>query len=130
MSKILGVDFGKSRIGVALGEEGYVEPLKIISGKSWKEFVNELKKIIEENEISCIVLGSPAVESSPEVKKFCEFLSKNVSIKVVNWDESFTSKEALEYAVKAGYSRRRRRHLDDLSASLLLERYYEETGCS
>ena len=120
----LGIDFGNTRIGLALGENGICVPLKIIQAKNWNTALADIKKVINENYISSIVLGMPK-QNNLAVKKFYEFLKENLNIKIQLWNESFTSKEALEYTLKMGYSKKSRKYIDNLSACMILERYFE-----
>ena len=124
MKTVLGIDFGNTRIGLALGKNGICVPLKIIQAKNWNTALVTIKKVIDENYISFIVLGMPK-QNNLVIKKFYEFLKENLNIKIQLWDESFTSKEALEYAIKVGYSKKSRKYIDNISAYMILERYFE-----
>jgi len=128
MAKVLGIDFGKSRIGVALGENPFFAPFAILEGKNWNEVLRVLKKIIEENEISCIVLGTPKKDIIG-ANSFKEFLKEQISIPIRGLNEDFTSKEALDYSIKMGYSKKSRKHLDDVAACMLLEKFFENYDC-
>ena len=125
MAKVLGIDFGNSRIGFALGEKELATPLKIINGKNWDTVLQTIKKIIEENRISYIVLGIPEKETIG-VNKFGGFLRDNINTPIKLFNEDFTSKEALEYSIQMGYSKKGRKYLDDISACMLLERVFEK----
>ncbi len=124
MEVVLGIDFGNTRIGLALGKNGICVPLKIIQAKNWNTALENIKKVIEENYISFIVLGMPK-QNNLAVKRFYGFLKENLNTKIELWDESFTSKEALEYTIKMGYSKKSRKYIDNISACMILERYFE-----
>ncbi|MFH1566087.1 MAG: Holliday junction resolvase RuvX [bacterium] len=124
MPKVLGIDFGNSRIGLALGEDGITTPSKIINGKNWDGVLSDIKKIIEENDVSYVVLGVTKNRKS-NVDKFKEFLKDNIRLPIEFFNEDFTSKEALEYSIKMGYSKKGRRYLDDVAACMILNRFFE-----
>jgi len=125
MAKVLGIDFGNSRIGIALGEGGVSYPLKILNGKSLDEVLRNIKKVIEENRISFIVLGIPKNETIG-VKRFKKVLEDEMGLPIRLLNEDFTSKEALEYSIKMGYSKKGRRYLDDVAACMILERHFDD----
>ena len=124
MDTALGIDFGNTRIGLALGKNGTCTPLTIIQGKNWDTALFDIKKIIDKNYISLVVLGITK-QNNLTIKKFHGFLKENLNTKIELWDESFTSKEALEYAIKMGYSKKSRKYIDNISACVILERYFE-----
>jgi len=96
----LGIDFGKSRIGLAIAPQGVLAfGLKII--KNDKDVFAVLRKIVEEQEIDFVVLGAPistqgkTTQLKKEAEKFRQELAQNfpqVETKLV--DERFTSSEA------------------------------------
>lgn len=124
MEIALGIDFGNTRIGLALGKNNTCAPLKIIQAKNWNTALVDIKKVIDENYISFIVLGMPK-QNNLVIKRFYGFLKENLNTKIELCDESFTSKEALGYAIKMGYSRKSRKYIDSISACIILERYFE-----
>lgn len=128
MAKVLGIDFGNSRIGLALGEKGVASPLKIINGKNWHIALKDIEGLVEENSIACIVLGIPEKETIG-VNKFQRFLKENIDLPIKFLNEDFTSKEALEYSIQMGYSKKGRKYLDDVAACMLLERFFEKNDC-
>jgi len=125
MATILGIDFGNSRIGLALGENGFSVPLKIVTGKNWEEALREIQRIVQENFVSFIVLGLPKKETIGVIK-FENYLKSSLNVPIKLVDEDFTSKEALEYSIQMGFSKKGRKYLDDVSACLILERFFKE----
>lgn len=100
MENYLGIDFGKSKIGIAIALEGILaSPLSILAND--KEFLPKLKKIIEENQIQNIVIGVPLSmdgsqsQSTENALKFVEDMKMNFpSQNIFTYDERLTSKEA------------------------------------
>jgi putative holliday junction resolvase len=127
----LGIDYGSTNIGIALGRNGLVVPLKIISGKNDNVAIHEINRTICENHVEKIVVGLPLdhlgkeTKQSLETRHFVKML-KIFSKKPVDlYDENNTSNEALQEAINTGISRKSRGLKDHLSAALILKRYYQ-----
>ena len=101
-SRLLGIDPGKNRIGLAISDENKLvsTPLKTIEKKNNSNFINEINEIIVENNIKGIVVGSPINmdgsfgPSAQSAKDFAKYLSNNVTIPVSMWDERLSSEGA------------------------------------
>ncbi len=98
-SRLLGIDPGKNRIGLAISDENKLvsTPLKTIVKKNNSNFINEIVEIIHENNIKGIIVGNPINmdgskgPSAQSANDFAKHLSKNVSIPVTMWDERMSS---------------------------------------
>ena len=120
MSKLLGIDYGEKRIGLAIadGESKAVAPFKILENK--KNFFSELGKIIDQENIDLIVVGLPVGLKNQEtrqtitVREFTEKLKKVITLPIVFEDERLTSKI---------YQKSGKKYLDALSAMKILESY-------
>lgn len=131
---ILGIDYGEKRIGVAIGfVKGKISlPYKIIKNISKKFVLKELKEIIEEKNISLIVVGLPYSLSgkdkvSKQFKKivnFTVFLRNNFSIEIVNEDERLSTKTAGELLLEEKKGTRKKMK-DDVAASIILQAYLD-----
>jgi putative holliday junction resolvase len=123
--KILSIDLGKSKTGLAMAESGIVFPLKVISGKE-----NCLEKIIKtskEEEIDLIVIGIAGSEQKKIAEEFGKELEKRLKSKIYYQDENLTTREAVVKMIEAGKSRKYRKEKDDLfAACLILERFLEK----
>ena len=101
-SRLLGIDPGKNRVGLAISDEDKLisTPLKTITKKNNSNFVGEIKEIIAENNVKGIVIGNPINmdgslgPSAQSAKDFAKYLSNNVSIPVSMWDERLSSEGA------------------------------------
>lgn len=137
MDKFLGIDYGAVRIGIAVSDE-----TKTISfGREFisnnKESLKHIKKIIDAENISRIVIGYPVnlkgekTKQSLEVEAFEENLKKNIEgsgIMVIRWDERFTSKIAQDSMLESGMKKKKRQqkgNIDIISAALLLQSYLD-----
>lgn len=98
--KILGIDYGTKYIGLAIADEQIkiAHPYLVIESKIQNFILAELKKIIEKEKITKIVVGRPIglsgniSEQTKITDEFINFLKNNLSISVENFDERFTSK--------------------------------------
>ena len=121
MARILGIDFGEKRIGLALSDEGqqFAFEMDIWSPQ---EFFENIKALLIEKDIEKIVIGLPLNmqgEHSAKTKEAIEFkenLQKEVTVPVEMIDERLTSQMA---ASIAGTSK----NIDSLAAQIFLQNY-------
>ena len=115
----MGIDFGERRIGLAVAEGGLAEPLVIIEVDNQTSAIEEVVEVCQQEKIQKIVVGLPS--GSSKVKKFGQKLAAATGLEVIFWDETLTSEEALSKMIEAGRPQRKRRHLDDVVAALILQ---------
>ena len=129
-SRLLGIDPGKKRIGLAISDEDKLvsTPLKTILKKKNFDFIKEIKEIIEENNIKGIVIGNPLNmdgskgSSSQSSNDFARNLSNNISIPVTMWDERLSSEGAFKlYANIEVNTSKKIEKLDQNAASFILQ---------
>ena len=137
--KILGIDYGSKRIGIALSDETKT----IAFGKTvllnQPDLCNSLLNIIQSEKVEKIVIGYPVnlkgqkTAQTIEVEKFEQelknFLMKEkLDIDVFRWDERLTSKMAQDSLLVSGMKKKKRRdksNLDIIAAALLLQSYLD-----
>jgi len=98
MSKLLGIDYGDKRVGLAIGDfsSRAVGPFKVLENNH--NLFKNLQKIVTEENIAQIILGWPLnLKNLPtiqtqKVKDFSEKLKKQVKIPIILEDERFTTK--------------------------------------
>ena len=129
-SRLLGIDPGKKRIGLAISDEDKLvsTPLKTILKKKNFNFIKEIKKIIEENNIQGIIVGNPLNmdgskgRSSQSSNDFARNLSNNISIPVTMWDERLSSEGAFKLSANTGVNTSKKiEKLDQNAASFILQ---------
>ncbi|GET45192.1 Holliday junction resolvase RuvX [Capnocytophaga felis] len=132
MSRILAIDYGSKRCGIAV-----TDPLRIIASGlttvATTELIVFLKKYISEENVTEIVVGQPKRmnnESSDiemEIQKKIELLEKEFpEITIVREDERFTSKMAFQSMIDSGLKKKQRQNkalIDEISATLILQNY-------
>jgi putative Holliday junction resolvase len=137
--RILGLDYGSKRIGVAICDElGIIaRSLCFIMRKGYENDVAEIGKLVQEFGAEKIVIGYPVTLGGKEgiqcerVLKFTEVLESKLSIPVVKWDESLSTKEAEDILIEADMSRKKRKKIvDKMAAAIILQRYLDNSGNS
>ena len=125
--RILGLDVGDKRIGIAISDENEIisAPLKVI--KNDENSAEEIKKIADKYNIKKIIVGIPYTlkgEVGAQAKKVIDFTDavvKNPGIEIDYIDERYTTKIPSRYLNK--YSRIK--EIDKFSASIILGDYLE-----
>ena len=124
--RILAIDYGQKKVGVALATSRLAEPYRVIRYLSSEALIEELGKIIDEEKIEELVIGVSEGEMGKESKEFGEILKKEFNMPLHFQDETLTTQEAQELSFKAGIKRIKRKKLEDAySAALILEAYLD-----
>ncbi len=129
----IGVDYGRSNIGVALGKNGFVTPLKIISGKSQNAAISELIRAALENKAEAFVMGLPLTVDGKETaqsltnRKFAKLLKIISKKTVIFTNEADSTQEALQSLTIQKSTGRRKAYSDDIAAAIILRRFFQET---
>jgi putative holliday junction resolvase len=135
MSRILAIDFGLKRTGIAV-----TDPLRIIASGlttvSTTEAMDFLINYCKAEEVECFVVGLPMhhdgnpAQIAPQADEFAAQLQKQFPDKpVLRFDERYTSKEASQIILQSGAKKSKRRDkalVDKVAAALILERYMEK----
>jgi len=124
--KILGIDYGRKKIGLAVSGGKLAEPLKVIRYRDIKILSEKLQKIVKENNIEKIVVGVSEGEMGEESKKFALAISYQPLAIVETFDETLSTHEAKKLSLEAGISRGKRRGLEDaFAAAVMLQSYLD-----
>jgi len=126
--KILALDLGASRIGVAMAEGNLVSTLPTIDSKNREEAIQRILQIVRQEMVDKIVLGLPKgnLQSEDLVRSFAIELNKAISLPIEFEDETLTSKEAermLKNLKVNPQSEKYKKEIDKLSAKLILEQH-------
>jgi len=133
--RILGIDLGDKKIGVALSDEmGWTaQGLGVIrSSGSTTEDIKRIKELVLENKAEKIVVGLPRnMDGSPgprteKARDFAGRLAKALNLPVEMWDERLTTVAAEKLLIKADMSRAKRRQvIDKIAAAIILQNYLD-----
>ena len=131
MGRILALDFGTKRTGIAVTDE-----LQLIASGlttvNTTDLLDFLKKYFSEENVELILLGEPkrmnneASHVETEILKFRESLEKITTIPIKRVDERFTSKMAAQTMLDSGLKKKQRKNkalLDEISATIILQTY-------
>jgi len=132
--RVLAVDPGAKRIGLAISDPGGViaRPLTVVRHVAREIDAATIASIASENEVGEIVVGQsfdeegrPTLEGR-RAARLAAAIRKQTDIPVVMWDEAFSTSTASEAVRELGVSRgKRRTHLDELAATVILQSYLE-----
>ena len=129
-SRLLGLDLGSKRIGVAICDDkrSIATPFKTITKKSSDQFINELKFIIEENNIKGIIVGNPINmdgtlgRSSQSIKSICKNILKKIDIPLCLWDERLSTKAAFNLSNQLNVNVSKKvKNIDKNAAAFILQ---------
>jgi len=133
--RILGIDYGHKRLGLALSDEGetLASPLAVYQRRDLDRDLAFLAQLVEEKEVGRIVVGLPRNmdgslgEMAQKVLAFVDTLKKKTHLPIDTFDERLSTAEAERILIQADLSRKRRKTLrDSLSAVLILQGYLED----
>lgn len=128
--KLLGLDVGQKRIGVALSEDKIVSTYSIIAAENLENAIAEVSRIVRAENIDKIIIGIPKNNNTLQADKihlFAMELTKILSVQVEYVDESFTSVEAERTIQKLDpKSSKYKEEVDKISAKLILEQYLNQ----
>lgn len=132
MGRIMALDFGLKRTGIALTDELNIiaSGLKTVDSK---ELMSFLKETIPTKKVDTLVLGEPKrldnsdTHITENVRLLKQALEKEFpTVKVILMDERFTSKMAFQTMIDGGLSKKQRQNkalIDEISATIILQSY-------
>ena len=132
--RILSLDYGSKRIGVAVCDElgMTAQGLATIARKNRRKDLEEIAGFIRTYSVEKIVIGYPIRLDGTEgiecekINKFASMLESTFSLPVIKWDETLSTKAAEEILIRANIARKRRKNIvDKLAASLILQGYLD-----
>ena len=134
MSRILGIDFGEARTGLALSDESrtLASPLPAWEKRNKATLVEHLQSLVKEYEIDKIVLGFPRNldgsigEIAQQVLILKEELGQASGLEIVLWDERLSSVSARRHLKENKISTKKKKSVvDTISAVLILQSYLD-----
>ena len=129
-SRLMGIDPGKKRIGIAICDENKMvaTPYTTLIKDSYSKFVQEVKEIINENDIKGIIIGNPInldgspSQSSQSAKDLAINLSKDITENITMWDERFSSQGAFNLSSNLDVNTSKKvKNLDQNAAQFILQ---------
>jgi putative holliday junction resolvase len=136
-TRVLGIDPGKARLGLAVGDPDrrIASPLTTWTRRDLEQDGRFLKKVVADEEIGMVVVGLPVHLDGREgvqakaAREFGAWLGALLGMPCVFWDERFTTREAEAHLWDAGLSHKRRKERRDQVAAQILLQTYLDDGC-
>ncbi|MEM7174313.1 MAG: Holliday junction resolvase RuvX [Chlamydiota bacterium] len=135
MKRILGIDYGSARIGLALSDPTQTLASRLSTLRTARTLAATVTAVLNEVQtldIEAIVVGLPLFLSGREsattavVRAFADLLREKSGLPVFLQDERLTSKEVERVLIDSHMKRKKRaKHLDELSATLILQTYLD-----
>jgi len=128
--RLIGLDLGSKRIGVSICDEKQLiaTPLKTINRNLLKDLIDELKLIINENNIKGIIVGNPlnmdgsSGRSAQSVKDTTENIEKNLDLPICLWDERLSTVGAFNLSSQLDINvSKREKKIDENAAAFILQ---------
>jgi putative Holliday junction resolvase len=128
--RLIGLDLGSKRIGVSICDEKQLiaTPFKTINRSTAKELIDELKNIIEENNIKGIVIGNPlnmdgsSGSSAQSVKDTSNNIEKSINLPICLWDERLSTVGAFNLSSQLDVNvTKREKKIDENAAAFILQ---------
>ena len=128
--RIIGLDLGTKRIGVSICDENQsiATPFKTLIKKDTKQFINEIKEIVDENDVKAIIIGNPINmdgsqgKSSQSVKDVVKNISKFINLPICLWDERLSTIGAFNLSSQLDVNvNKRTKNLDGKASAFMLQ---------
>jgi len=132
MARLLAIDFGTKRTGIAITDEMQI----IASGLTTvltKDLILYLKDYVSKENVELVIIGEPKQKDGTHsdvelhIKKFIKELTNVIpTLKIERFDERFTSKIAFNAMIASGVSKKKRKNkalIDEISATIILQDY-------
>jgi putative Holliday junction resolvase len=135
--RILALDHGSKRIGVAVSDElkMIAQPLEFILAEPFDAFLARLKEIIREKEVEIILVGMPRNmdgsygPAALKAQEFAAALKAKFAVPILTWDERLTTAMAQRFLIEGGVRRKdRKEKVDKTAAAILLQSYLDSLG--
>ena len=128
--RLIGLDLGSKRIGVSICDDKQLiaTPLKTIKRNSLKDLVDELRLIVDENDIKGIIVGNPlnmdgsSGRSAQSIKDTTNYIENNIDIPVCLWDERLSTVGAFNLSSQLDVNvNKRTKNLDGKASAFMLQ---------
>ena len=135
MGKILGIDFGDTRIGLAMSsaDERFVLPYQTVKNDGSEECIKTIQEIYQKEQVALIIVGLPLDQhgemggKAKAVREWGDRLTRRSGIRIEYEDERYTTVFANKTKKQAGWSvKETRQTIDQTAASMILQTYVDK----
>ena len=129
-TRLIGVDMGSKRVGLSISDENrkIATPIKTINYDNIQTLVDELRKLINENNVHAIIFGNPKNmdgtegSSSQSVKDKAKIISEKIQIPIFMWDERLSTVGAFNLSSQLDINVSKRvKNIDENAAAFILQ---------
>lgn len=125
-AKLLGIDYGDSKIGLAVSFGKLADPLTVIRNNESENALGQIARLVEKHNIDEIVVGVSEKDSAKKAQKFGGYLKQKLGLPVHFQDETLSTRDAQMLSIEAGIKRNKRKGMEDAyAATLILQRYLD-----
>jgi putative holliday junction resolvase len=134
--RILALDHGTKRIGVAVSDELKLiaQPLEFIPAEPFLAVLKRLRELISEKQVESILIGMPRNmngsygPAADKVRGFIALLRNEITVPIKTWDERLTSAQANRFLIEGNVRREARKEkVDQMAAAILLQSYLDSS---
>ena len=132
--KILAVDYGSKRIGLAMSDEtqSIAKPVRVIKHRNTADDIKEIQRIIDAEKIVGVIIGVAMDEdghlntSGINSERFAKKIKIFCNLPVILWDEDFSTKDTKQNLIDAGIPKMKRRgHMDAHTAATIMHTFID-----
>ncbi len=124
--KILGIDYGRAKIGLATADGPLAEPHSVVRVNSMEDAVEKVSQVAHVSQVSQVVVGVSEGLMGKEQEKFAKLLKEKTGINVVVWDETLSTQDAQMLSIQSGQGQKKRADMEDaFAAALVLQSYID-----
>ncbi|MGI5826048.1 MAG: Holliday junction resolvase RuvX [Patescibacteria group bacterium] len=121
--KILAIDYGRAKVGLAVGETEtqMTEPVAVVKTS---QSIAQVLRLVKEAGIEKIVVGLPGGILDPEIKKYGKLLSKETKLPIDFIDETLSTQDAQKFLLETKKKRKFRQEMEDAFAAAIMLEFY------
>ena len=128
--RLIGLDLGSKRIGISICDEkqSIATPFKTINKTNTNDLINQLKVLIDENNIKGIIIGNPINmdgslgKSTQSVNDIANYITKSIDLPVCLWDERLSTVAAFNLSSQLDVNvSKREKKIDQNAAAFILQ---------
>ena len=123
--RVLGIDFGLSKIGLAFADDSLAQPMMVL--KDHQKTLSRVAQVVEQEKVEKIVIGVGEGKIGRKAREYGRRLEETVGVEVVFEDETLTTREAIAKMIEAGKKRKYRQEKEDaFAAAIILQTYLDK----
>ncbi len=124
--RVLGIDYGLKKIGIAVSEKLLSQPLGVVRVRDVDDATVKVAQNAKTEKVDLIVIGISEGKMAKETKLFASKLKKKIKIPIKFQDETLSTQDSQALSIQAKISKKKRRSMEDAyAASIMLQSYLD-----